>query len=424
MSRVRTLWGVIALLMVIGLVAPAFAQDTATNSATADQNQDNLLAPVAPAPSPTMALEGEEAAKKKAWYEMLSLKGSFRFRNQVDYSEGRAGTNPVTNVKNYRFRYRLLLDLGGDFDNFKLGIQLGSAGSSTSANETYGDPTAGDGNNTTAGFAAGALYIRKAYATVNVAEMLDITFGRMGFPKTMYRDILTWDSDVNPTGITLAIKPLEDGGDTHLYVNTVMWMALDDDNSGTWDDSLVFAFTVLFETKMGESMKLQAGGGIWVGTNPHNLNGFSAGDLAESAFAGARDDMDFACFEFNAKLSMDALTVFAHIIYNAGGFRGFGGLGGVSFWTAKKGTEGAFGIDLIYYYCQTGAFPTINDADSGNTGRMNGYTGIEFNAQFYITSNVALGIETNFFYFMENTRAVGDDHDGGCVLIFDAYFYF
>lgn len=424
MSRVRTLWGgMFALLMVIGLVAPAFAQDTAANNAAAaDQvkDQDNLLVPAVPAPSPTMALADDEGTKKE-WYEKLWVKGSFRFRNQYNYTEGRSGTYGNGNgflasaeTKDYRMRYRLLIDIGGTFDDFSFGAELGSSGSAVSANETY-----------TGDFAPGALFIRRAWVSFGIADdMLGVTFGRFDVPDTMYRSILTWDSDLGMTGIHLVFRAMEEKDEKDkvtqaLYINALMLMATDDGSLGA-TDTMIFAGTVDFRMDLSDTMGIQAGAGIWTASNPQGNGNWQ---FASEPVSG--EEIDFAALEVYAKFTMDLLSVYAHILYNMGGSRGFGGLGGVSFWTAKKGTEGALGLDLIYYYQQTGAWPSnLSDADSGVFGSMSGSAGIEFNVMFYITSNVALGLETNFYIVNEDTSVGIDDHDKACTLIFDAYFWF
>ncbi|MGE0435277.1 MAG: hypothetical protein AB7S36_23705, partial [Planctomycetota bacterium] len=300
------------------------------------------------------------------------------------------------------------------------GIQLASSGTNTSANETYGSGSA---------FGNGGLFIRQAWAKVGVGDgkigdkMLEITLGRMPWPKEMYRSILTWDSDIAPTGVHVALHALNDKeSKTKLTVNAMTLLVIDD-SSTLAADNVLFAGSVDFQTGLGEGNSLRVGGGLWTVTHVQSVTSwqFDGGTFGGFAFKKS----NWAAMEGYVHVNFGGIQIYYHGVYNfESGSRGYGAIFGVTFWTAKSGTEGAFGVDVIAYYSEIGAWPTgFSDADAGLNGTMSGWMGIEVNPTFYITKNVAFGMEMDFFLFNEDVNpGSAADNDGGFIITFDAIF--
>ena len=132
----------------------------------------------------------------------LKLHGDLRLRYQYDNTDTQlvpAGMgNDVDRSPNssQRSRYRFRLRLNADFKlgkNFFGGVQLVAGQENDSDNQTYEN-----------GFNDYSIFISRAYLGWNAADWLTVVAGKQ--PNPFYVTELTWDSDINPTGLSESIK--------------------------------------------------------------------------------------------------------------------------------------------------------------------------------------------------------------------------
>ena len=132
----------------------------------------------------------------------LKLYGDLRLRYQYDNKDnqvdppGVGGDRDRSANSNQRSRYRFRLRLNADFklgENFFGGIQLVTGQENDSDNQTFEN-----------GFNDYDIFISRAYLGWNAADWLTIVAGKQ--PNPFYATELTWDADINPTGLSETIK--------------------------------------------------------------------------------------------------------------------------------------------------------------------------------------------------------------------------
>lgn len=132
----------------------------------------------------------------------LTLSGDLRLRYQhenkdvqVDPPPAVPGGDRATN-SNQNSRYRFRLRLNADFklgENFFGGVQLVTGQTNDSDNQTFEN-----------GFNDYAIFISRAYLGWNAADWLTVVAGKQ--PNPLYATELTWDADINPTGLSQSVK--------------------------------------------------------------------------------------------------------------------------------------------------------------------------------------------------------------------------
>ncbi|MEI6350368.1 MAG: putative porin [Verrucomicrobiota bacterium] len=129
----------------------------------------------------------------------LALYGDVRERYQwdnVDPQFDAKAPNGDPGHGNQRSRWRFRLRLNADFklaDNWFGGVQLQTANTSDSGNQTY------DG-----GFQNYNIYISRAFVGWNAADWLTFIAGKQANP--FYTTELVWDPDINPSGLVEQVR--------------------------------------------------------------------------------------------------------------------------------------------------------------------------------------------------------------------------
>jgi hypothetical protein len=124
----------------------------------------------------------------------LKLSGDLRLRYQYDNRDEQLATDPDNN--NQRSRYRFRLRLNADFKlgkSFFGGVQLVTGQENDSDNQTFEN-----------GFNDYGIFISRAFLGWNAADWLTVVAGKQ--PNPLYATELTWDADINPTGLSESIK--------------------------------------------------------------------------------------------------------------------------------------------------------------------------------------------------------------------------
>ncbi len=187
---------------VLGLAAAAAPIATAADdSALIDilQRKGVLSAKEANSVREELKHENNDSAAKiklNSAVSELKLYGDLRMRYEYDDKDAQllpnaGGGSNVTQRSRWRFRLRLNADvkLG---EHVFAGVELQTNPSSDSPNQTYGD-----------GFSDYGIFISKAFMGWKPTDWLTITGGKFANP--FYSTELTWDPDINPTGVSEVI---------------------------------------------------------------------------------------------------------------------------------------------------------------------------------------------------------------------------
>lgn len=132
----------------------------------------------------------------------LKLSGDLRLRYQYDNRDsqvdppGIGGDEDRSPSSNQNSRYRFRLRLNAEFglgEHFFGGVQLVTGQANDSDMQTFEN-----------GFSDYDVFISRAYLGWEAADWLTIVAGKQ--PNPLYSTELTWDTDINPTGLSESIK--------------------------------------------------------------------------------------------------------------------------------------------------------------------------------------------------------------------------
>jgi len=283
------------------------------------------------------ASNGTAADKLKLSPSLTELKlyGDLRLRYQYDNKDNQV--DPVGIGKdedrspnsNQRSRYRFRLRLNADFklgENFFGGVQLVTGQENDSDNQTYEN-----------GFNDYGIFISRAYLGWNAADWLTIVAGKQ--PNPFYATELTWDADINPTGISESIKlhqlfshasadeRLAADGKTVVKKLEAPWeltlnlgqFIFDDNNEGNFDndaadDAYLFVGQIVGTWNLGKNVKLTFAPGYMFFNAADvsgvlNSNAFSdtdvSGETRKLSFITAPGDISFKLGKLPAKFYWD-----------------------------------------------------------------------------------------------------------------------
>jgi hypothetical protein len=282
---------------------------------------------------------GATAADKLKLTESLTelkLSGDLRLRYQYDNKDNQvdppgAGDDedrsPNSNQRSrYRFRLRLNADfkLGADFFG---GVQLVTGQENDSDNQTFEN-----------GFNDYDIFISRAFLGWNAADWLTLVAGKQ--PNPIYATELTWDADINPTGLseTLQLHKLfargsadetlaADGKSVRKKTEAPWQLTLnlgqfifDDNNEGNFDndaadDAYLFVGQLVGTWTLGKNVKLTFAPGYMFFNAADvsgvlNGNSFSdatdvSGETRKLSFITAPGDLSFKLGKLPAKFYWD-----------------------------------------------------------------------------------------------------------------------
>ena len=353
----------------LGLAATAMPFANAQDSALIDilQRKGVLSAKEAASIREEMKHGSDDSASKiklNSAVSELKLYGDLRMR--YEYSDRDAQLPPnaggganVSQLSRWRFRLRLNAD-------FKLGehvfggVELQTNNQSDSPNQTYGD-----------GFSDYNIFISKAFMGWKPTDWLTLTGGKFSNP--FYSSELTWDPDINPTGISEVIafhklvagEPASGGGyskdgksmkavapaELPWELTLVAGQFIFDDNpeSGGPDyDSSSDAY--LFETQLIGSYKF---GGTKVTLAPAWLT-YVNGSLADVANSNSFNDNAFVS---GATRNLNLLLAPGDISFSAGGLKT------KLFWDFSYNLDGDGRVQDIYRLANTAGNPQHRTVD-------------------------------------------------------------
>ena len=260
----------------------------------------------------------------------LKLYGDLRLRYQYDNKDSQVDPFPVgvhqdrgekdrSPSGNQRDRYRFRLRLNADFrltEGFYGGVELQTAQNSDSGNQTFQD-----------GFNDYGIFISRAYIGWAPNDWLDVKAGKI--PNPFYATDLTWDPDINPTGLaqSFAFHKMRFGGidagqsgmskdgksmppsapvvsDTPWELTLVAGQFIYDDNAeGSGIDGDLNTDAYLFETQLIASYKFGNGVKVtlapaWFVETAGSLSGFdNENSFVDSAnVSGASRDLNILLF--------------------------------------------------------------------------------------------------------------------------------
>jgi hypothetical protein len=280
-----------------------------------------------------------DAAKLKLTESLTELKlsGDLRLRYQYDNKDnqvdpvGEGNDEDRSANSNQRSRYRFRLRLNADFklgENFFGGVQLVTGQENDSDNQTLEN-----------GFNDYDIFISRAYLGWHAADWLTVVAGKQ--PNPFYVTELTWDADINPTGVSESIQlhklfargaadeKLAADGKTILNksVESPWELSLnlgqfifDDNNEGNFDndaadDAYLFVGQLVATWNLGKDVKLSFAPGYMFFNAADvsgvlNANSFSdapdvSGETRKLSFITAPGDLTFKLGKVPAKFYWD-----------------------------------------------------------------------------------------------------------------------
>ncbi len=141
---------------------------------------------------------------ERSWLDRIEIWGDLRGRYESFYFFGTTRPGLTSSPDRHRLRYRLLLNLKGEVNDYSdVFVQLATGADSRTLNNTIGDPL---------DFARNGIHVQHAYARVSPFKdgalpdadgSLFFFFGRTPQPWrwSIGKDILLWDDELSPAGL-------------------------------------------------------------------------------------------------------------------------------------------------------------------------------------------------------------------------------
>lgn len=181
----------------------------------------------------TLSAKAAVQQEERSWLDRIEIWGSLRSRWESFYYLNQPATDQADRSNRQRLRYRLLLNLKGEVNEYAdVFLQLATGNDSRSGNNSLGDPF---------DFAVNGVYLQYAYARFSpfpdgaVPDTDGSLFFYFGKTPQPWRwaigpDFLLWDGDISPAGL-YADGRLRLTDDLELYTNAGFFV-IDENSSG------------------------------------------------------------------------------------------------------------------------------------------------------------------------------------------------
>ncbi len=173
------------------------------------------------------------AQDQKSWTDRIEIWGDLRARYESFYYFGSTRPDVPSSSDRHRLRYRLLLNLKGNVNDYSdVFVQLATGADSRGLNNTIGDPL---------DFAKNGIHVQYAYARATPFKdgaipdadgSLFFFFGKTLQPWrwSIGKDILLWDDEISPAGLYGDTK-LQLTDSVQLFTNAGFFV-IDEESSG------------------------------------------------------------------------------------------------------------------------------------------------------------------------------------------------
>ncbi len=337
----------------------------------------------------------------------LKLKGSFRYRNQLETRKANAS-------RSLRQRHRIQLNFGfhGKIHNYtKLGFELAS-GSTDSTDRVSTNQTL-SGAFSTKGISLNQVYIQHWFI-----KDLSILAGKYKNPFRTQGTSLVYDSDLRPEGLTLQYKTKF--GKTGFYAQAALYQLTERESSNPSADLRMTPIQVganinkLFDIGVGvtkypnlKGRSLGADEGNDVDSNDNYINDFTVVDT-------------YGQFSLGKAIGLPlALKLIGNFVSNvATNSNKMGFLAGVQIGNSNKKKVGTWQVKTEYQKLESNAvLGAFTDSDFQNGGTDN--KGLKISGKVTIRKGFQLGSQLFF-----TTDAAGEPDSGKSTYQFDAKWIF